>query len=437
MTKVSVVICYHQSDEPHLRLLEAHLAPICRENLLEIWHRGQLRPGDECDAVVAQKLQVADLILLLVSADFNVAYDAALLDTLRGSAASTPRLVPIPLRPCVWTGHPFFGLQPVPADGTPLIVNGTPDEARFCTASTQIRELVVEMLADAAAEEMVNPDECTIPTPPGMMEALAASQREIHGLEQSVRELERMLRTSIRAVQAEVSYRPAVITSLINVERQQQHRIGYDPMRSANDPQIAGIERLRSALATAAELDLDSCTTSQLINFASEFVERLFHPTQSFHDARQTTRHDDMPTELEVATDDTDARSHYSDSQDRPDHGAPLLSAHARDDLLGEDRLRQLYNDYLCSRRSVGQSTAGLTFEALAGKLRSHARGIKAAYPTKTIDYQVVLKDGAFVLRPILRETIAPRPAAQDTSNAVGTRNAEPETPLLNLKVPS
>ncbi|WP_437982420.1 hypothetical protein [Sorangium sp. So ce117] len=62
MPKVSAVICYHQNDEIHLRMLEAHLASLCRENLLDLWHRGHLRPGDECDVIVAQKLASADLI---------------------------------------------------------------------------------------------------------------------------------------------------------------------------------------------------------------------------------------------------------------------------------------------------------------------------------------------------------------------------------------
>ena len=75
----------------------------------------------------------------------------------------------------------------------------------------------------------------------------------------------------------------------------------------------------------------------------------------------------------------------------------------ARPGELEEQRLRQIYAKYLESKRRANESTAGLTFERLAESLRSQAAKLRESHPTRRVDYEVVLKDGKTVLKPILR----------------------------------
>jgi hypothetical protein len=70
---------------------------------------------------------------------------------------------------------------------------------------------------------------------------------------------------------------------------------------------------------------------------------------------------------------------------------------------LGDQRIRQIYAKYVETKRSTQESTAGVTFEKLAASLRAQAEKLKTTHPSKSIDYEVVVKDGKTHLKPVLR----------------------------------
>ncbi len=70
---------------------------------------------------------------------------------------------------------------------------------------------------------------------------------------------------------------------------------------------------------------------------------------------------------------------------------------------LPDQRIRQIYAKYVEAKRSTQESTAGVTFEKLAASLRAQADKLKSAHPHKSIDYEVVVKDGKTHLKPVLR----------------------------------
>jgi hypothetical protein len=70
---------------------------------------------------------------------------------------------------------------------------------------------------------------------------------------------------------------------------------------------------------------------------------------------------------------------------------------------LPEQRIRQIYAQYLETKRSTQESTAGVTFEKLAASLRSQTDRLKSAHPNRSVDYEVVVKDGKTHLKPVLR----------------------------------
>ncbi len=70
---------------------------------------------------------------------------------------------------------------------------------------------------------------------------------------------------------------------------------------------------------------------------------------------------------------------------------------------IGEQRLRQIYAKYVETKRSVNESTAGVTYDKLAATLRAQADKLRAQHPSKSIDYEVVIKDGKTHLKPVLR----------------------------------
>jgi hypothetical protein len=72
-------------------------------------------------------------------------------------------------------------------------------------------------------------------------------------------------------------------------------------------------------------------------------------------------------------------------------------------DGLPEQRLRQIYAKYVETKRAAHESTAGVTFEKLASSLRAQTAKLRASHPAKTVDYEVVVKDGKTTLKPVLR----------------------------------
>lgn len=70
---------------------------------------------------------------------------------------------------------------------------------------------------------------------------------------------------------------------------------------------------------------------------------------------------------------------------------------------LEEKRLRQIYAKYIETKRSVNEPTTGITFEKLAESLRAQAAKLRESHAAKSVDYDVVIKNGKTLLKPILK----------------------------------
>ena len=84
-----------------------------------------------------------------------------------------------------------------------------------------------------------------------------------------------------------------------------------------------------------------------------------------------------------------------------PVTNAPPVAPSAAE--LPDQRIRQIYAKYVDTKRSTQESTAGVTFEKLAATLRAQADKLRSAHPNKSVDYEVVVKDGKTHLKPVLR----------------------------------
>jgi hypothetical protein len=83
---------------------------------------------------------------------------------------------------------------------------------------------------------------------------------------------------------------------------------------------------------------------------------------------------------------------------------APIPApAPARPDDLPEERLRQLYAQYVETKRRHNESTAAITYEAVARSLRDSSAKLRERHG-KRVDFEVCVKDGKTILRPVLKE---------------------------------
>ena len=146
--KVKVFYSYSHRDEELRGELEKHLDILGRRGVIEGWHDRRITAGDEWKNSIDQHLYSADLILLLVSADFiasDYCYDVELQQAMQRHEKGEARVVPIILRPVNWEGAPFSKLQALPKDAKPVVTWSTRDEA-FADISKSIQKAAGELL---------------------------------------------------------------------------------------------------------------------------------------------------------------------------------------------------------------------------------------------------------------------------------------------------
>lgn len=135
-----VFISYAHVDDALRSGLRAHLAALEREGLVRAWDDREILGGDAWADVIDERLNRADMILLLVSADFinsQYCYGKELARALERNADEADRaiVIPIILRACAWQNMAFGHLQALPSGGRPLADWKTADE--YYTAVTQ------------------------------------------------------------------------------------------------------------------------------------------------------------------------------------------------------------------------------------------------------------------------------------------------------------
>src|SRR5688572_2831891 len=67
---IKVFYSYSHKDEQFRQELEAHLSALKRINIISEWHDRKITAGEEWSNAIDQNLETAQIILLLISADF-------------------------------------------------------------------------------------------------------------------------------------------------------------------------------------------------------------------------------------------------------------------------------------------------------------------------------------------------------------------------------
>ena len=121
---VDVFFSYSHEDEVFRDRLEDHLAMLKRQGLINPWHDRRITPGDEWQGEIDANLAAADVILLLISANFlasDYCYDIEMARAMARHRAGDAQIIPILLTPVEgWQYSPFAQLQVLPTDGRPV-----------------------------------------------------------------------------------------------------------------------------------------------------------------------------------------------------------------------------------------------------------------------------------------------------------------------------
>lgn len=113
-------ISYSHKDETFRQELETHLAPLRRQHLIDVWHDRKIPAGDHLDDTISAHLESADLVLMLISADFvasDYCYTKEMARALERHQAGEARALSIICRPCVFNDLSFARFLLLPTDG--------------------------------------------------------------------------------------------------------------------------------------------------------------------------------------------------------------------------------------------------------------------------------------------------------------------------------
>jgi nucleotide-binding universal stress UspA family protein len=125
-------ISYAHADESYKKTLEKHIALLARIGLIETWSDRSLVPGKPWDQEILSQLHKADVILLLVSANFlasDYSYSKEVAIALERMRSDGTVVIPIILSPVDWTIAPFASMQALPENAKPVSTWDNQDEA--------------------------------------------------------------------------------------------------------------------------------------------------------------------------------------------------------------------------------------------------------------------------------------------------------------------
>jgi hypothetical protein len=144
---ITIFYAYAGEDEKSRKELEKHFSLLRRQGLIESWHGRDISIGDARMHEVDAYLDTAQIILLLVSANFMDSvylYDTEIQRAMERHRMKEARVIPIILRPCDWQRAPFGKLVALPRDGKPVSSWSYRDEA-FLDIASGIRRVIDDL----------------------------------------------------------------------------------------------------------------------------------------------------------------------------------------------------------------------------------------------------------------------------------------------------
>jgi hypothetical protein len=126
-----LLISYSHADRSYFEQLRKHLFPLLKRERIRL-NAKELLHGVEWVGDQTALFQRADIILLLVSADFLVSsftFDQVIPLALRKAQEGSARVFPVIIRPAAWESTPLSLLQALPRGGRAVSSWTSPDEA--------------------------------------------------------------------------------------------------------------------------------------------------------------------------------------------------------------------------------------------------------------------------------------------------------------------
>ncbi|HEX3642587.1 MAG TPA: FxSxx-COOH system tetratricopeptide repeat protein, partial [Ktedonobacteraceae bacterium] len=120
---IKIFCLYCHKDEAMRAELETHLSSLHLQKTIASWHDRNISARADWEQEIDQDLNTAQIILLLISADFlasDYCNSQDITRALERHQDGEAHVIPIIVRPVLWEGAPFSKLQVLPKDGMPI-----------------------------------------------------------------------------------------------------------------------------------------------------------------------------------------------------------------------------------------------------------------------------------------------------------------------------
>src|SRR5262245_8263689 len=165
---LKVFFSYAHADEAPRKTLATYLSALEDEGLIAVWHDRKITGRREWAGAIDDVLHSADIVLLLISADFlasDYCNDVELTEAIRLHNAAQARVVPVILRSCDWKHSRFARFNALPPDGIPVVEAEYPDQL-FLAVAQGLRAVVAELTRPDSATTTQNPARADAPHAP-------------------------------------------------------------------------------------------------------------------------------------------------------------------------------------------------------------------------------------------------------------------------------
>jgi hypothetical protein len=141
------MISYAHEDEKYKTMLTAHLSALSRSGRINVWQDREIPPGKEYAPEILEQIDQANIIVLMISADFlasDYCYLKEMTRAIERHKRGEVRVIPVIVRDVDWKDTPIRGLNALPKDGLAVTLWDDIDKA-WRNVAAGIRAAVQEL----------------------------------------------------------------------------------------------------------------------------------------------------------------------------------------------------------------------------------------------------------------------------------------------------
>lgn len=189
-TPVIIFYSYAWQDRMFRDTLENHLSPLRQQGVIACWDQSLVGPGADRRQAIAEHMNAALIILLLISADYlaSSVCQREMQHALQRQLQRSAYVILILVRPSAWQETPLVGLRCLPRDRRAITVwGGEQQDAAFAEIVSGVRQVVSSLLLTSPvgplpplpAWPLLRPSGCTLAPGPPALSSGAMEERPV------------------------------------------------------------------------------------------------------------------------------------------------------------------------------------------------------------------------------------------------------------------